>query len=151
MLSAAANQPNWESFFACDQKSQNFLRTAAARSSKGRTSSAASTSSNCSGGLYTISRSRDAGPDGPWAVAGTTSNPAIRAGRLPGAGFANSWRSTGPALEQLPERKVPSTHGEGRFPVNPSTCRSSRLLFLGVPLRTEQYRVQPPLRRQPHP
>jgi hypothetical protein len=77
--------------------------------------------------------------------------PRHRAGRLPGAGFANSWRSTGPALEQLPAPKVPSIHGAWRFSVNSSTCRSSRPLFLGVPLRTEQYRVQPPLRRQLHP
>ena len=37
--------------------------------------------------------------------------PRRRAGRLPGAGLANSWRSTGPAVEQLPAPKVPSSHG----------------------------------------
>ena len=33
--------------------------------------------------------------------------PSHRAGRLPGAGVANSWRSTGPAVEQLPAPKFP--------------------------------------------
>jgi hypothetical protein len=45
------------------------------------------------------------------------------AGRLPGAGFANSWRSTGPAIEQLPAPKVPSSLSH--FPVNSSRCRPS--------------------------
>ena len=42
--------------------------------------------------------------------------PRRRAGRLPGAGSANSWRSTGPAVEQLPAPKVPSSHGEWPLP-----------------------------------
>ena len=52
--------------------------------------------------------------------------PRHREGRLPEAGFANSWRSTGPAVEQLPAPKVPSSHGAWRFPVNSSRCRPSR-------------------------
>jgi hypothetical protein len=50
--------------------------------------------------------------------------PRHRAGRLPEAGFANSWRSTGPAVEQLPAPKVPSSHGAWR----------SRLILRGVVL-----------------
>ena len=36
---------------------------------------------------------------GGWAVGRIYEKPRHRAGRLPGAGFANSWRSTGPAVE----------------------------------------------------
>ena len=71
-------------------------------------------------------------------------------------------------------RELVEKHGSGRrthhrhpkfplamvLPFNSSRCRSSfrrrfqqlpRTPFVGVPWRTEQYRVQPPLRRRPHP
>jgi hypothetical protein len=72
--------------------------------------------------------------------------PRHRAGRLLGAGFANSWRSTGPAVEQLP---TPTSSPVTSF--RPRVQQLPRPPFVGVPWRTEQYRVQPPLRRRPLP
>jgi hypothetical protein len=83
------------------------------------------------------------------AIAGTSSNP------------ASSMEAARGGVRQLVEK-----HGSGRrtiigtrssrkaiepwcFPVNFSRRRPSRPLFVVVPLRTEQYRVQPPLRQQP--
>ena len=43
------------------------------------------------------------GSEHPVDAAQQVLKPRHRAGRLPGAGFANSWRSTGPAVEQLPD------------------------------------------------
>jgi hypothetical protein len=68
------------------------------------------------------------------------------------AGFANSWRSTGPAVEQLPTPKVPLglllSSSRGRPSFRP---RFQPRPFLGAPWRKKQYRVQQPLRRRPLP
>ena len=87
----------------------------------------------------------------------TTSNPAIEQGGCPGRGSRTRGEARVRPSNTPPAPKVPSSYGA---PVNSSRCRPSfrrrfqqlpRTPFVGVPWRTEQYRVQPPLRRRPHP
>jgi hypothetical protein len=87
----------------------------------------------------------------------TTSNPAIEQGGCPGRGSRTRGEARVRPSNTPPAPKVPSSMA---LPFNSSRCRPSfrrrfqqlpRTPFVGVPWRTEQYRVQPPLPRRPHP